>query len=128
MRSQRNVQDRVGGPPLCNNFTGVSQFTEAYTSISDRWPSKREYYGSGAPECSPFPQQEEIADRVLTHLALVFMPPTPFTWPPFQGKYAEADLHYIRATDIAETALGPGHPSVALVLNNRALLLESQVM
>ncbi|CAN0139752.1 unnamed protein product, partial [Scytosiphon promiscuus] len=37
-----------------------------------------------------------------------------------QGKFAEAELLYTRATEIWETALGPEHPNVATALNNRA--------
>ena len=44
-----------------------------------------------------------------------------------QGKDEEADPLYARATEIWERALGPEHPNVATVLNNRARLLEKQV-
>ena len=44
-----------------------------------------------------------------------------------QGKYAEAEPRYERATEIWEKALGPDDPKVAAVLNNRAVLLTSQV-
>ena len=44
-----------------------------------------------------------------------------------QGKYAEAEPLYKRLQAIREKALGPEHPAVAAVLNNRAGLLESQV-
>ena len=45
----------------------------------------------------------------------------------YQGKFAEAEPLYRRATEIWETASGPEHPNVATALNNRAGLLESQV-
>ena len=44
-----------------------------------------------------------------------------------QGKYAEAEPLYERSQAILEKALGPEHPAVAVELNNRAGLLESQV-
>ncbi|CAM9130011.1 unnamed protein product [Ectocarpus sp. 8 AP-2014] len=44
----------------------------------------------------------------------------------FQGKYAEAESLYERATEIWEKALGPDHPTVANALNNRAGLLYKQ--
>ena len=44
-----------------------------------------------------------------------------------QGKYAEADFLYKRATEIWEKALGPDDLKMAAVLNNRAVLLKSQV-
>ena len=44
-----------------------------------------------------------------------------------QGKYADAEPLYARATEIWEKALGPEHPSLAAALNNRAGLLKSQV-
>ena len=43
-----------------------------------------------------------------------------------QGKYAEAEPLYQRALRITETALGPDHPSVAIRLNNLALLYKTQ--
>lgn len=46
---------------------------------------------------------------------------------PLQGKHAEADPLYVRATDILETAFGPDHPQVASSLNNRAVVLADQV-
>lgn len=50
------------------------------------------------------------------------------TLPTFiQGKYAEAEPLYVRATEILEKALGPEHPNVATPLNNRAWLLRAQV-
>ena len=39
-----------------------------------------------------------------------------------QGRYAEAEPLYLRSLAILEKALGPDHPSVALSLNNLALL------
>lgn len=44
-----------------------------------------------------------------------------------QGKLEEAGLLYDRSLAIREKTLGPDHPDVAQSLNNRALLLESQV-
>lgn len=44
-----------------------------------------------------------------------------------QGKYEEAGPLYERSLAIREKALGPDHPAVATALNNRALLLNSQV-
>ena len=41
-----------------------------------------------------------------------------------QGKYAEAEPLYARATEIWDKALGPDHPLVATALNNRAELLS----
>ncbi|CAN0571146.1 unnamed protein product, partial [Ectocarpus sp. 12 AP-2014] len=43
-----------------------------------------------------------------------------------QGKHAEAEPLYERSQAIREEALGPKHPDVAEVLNNRATLLKSQ--
>ena len=43
----------------------------------------------------------------------------------FEGKYPEAELLYERATDFWEKALGPEHPTVATVLNNRALMWKT---
>lgn len=44
-----------------------------------------------------------------------------------QGKYAEADLLYERSRAIREKVLGPEHPKVATMLNNRAVSLRAQV-
>lgn len=44
-----------------------------------------------------------------------------------QGKYAEAEPLYERATKVLQTALGPDHPNVATSLNNWAGLLKGQV-
>lgn len=44
-----------------------------------------------------------------------------------QGKYAEAEPLYVRATEIYEEALGADHPYVACVLHNRAMVLNTQV-
>ena len=44
-----------------------------------------------------------------------------------QAKYAEAEPLYERSQAIQEKALGPEHPAVAVVLNNRAGLLGCQV-
>ena len=44
-----------------------------------------------------------------------------------QGKHDEADPLYLEAIEIVEEALGPEHPSLAILLSNRAELLESQV-
>lgn len=44
-----------------------------------------------------------------------------------QGKYAEAELLYELETEIREKAVGPDHPIVAAILNNRAGLLKSHV-
>ncbi len=41
-----------------------------------------------------------------------------------QGHYAEAEPPYNRALAIWEKALGPGHPNMALGLENYAVLLE----
>ena len=43
-----------------------------------------------------------------------------------QGRYAEAEPLYRRSLKIAEAALGPDHPDVALSLNNLAGLYELQ--
>ncbi|CAN0314813.1 unnamed protein product [Ectocarpus sp. 6 AP-2014] len=43
-----------------------------------------------------------------------------------QGKHAEAEPLYERSQAIREEVLGPKHPDVAEVLNNRATLLKSQ--
>lgn len=45
----------------------------------------------------------------------------------FQGKYEQAEPLYLRAIKISEAALGPHHPDVAVVLNNRAEMLNVQV-
>ncbi len=45
-----------------------------------------------------------------------------------QGKLKEAGQFYVRATKIAEKALGPDHPHVATALNNHAAVLATQVM
>lgn len=44
-----------------------------------------------------------------------------------QGKYCEADPLYLRTIEIGEKTLGPDHPTVAIRLNNRAILLGRQV-
>ena len=44
-----------------------------------------------------------------------------------QGKLSEAKPLYERCQQIMEKVLGPEHPSLAMTLNNRAMLLESQV-
>lgn len=44
-----------------------------------------------------------------------------------QGKYAEAEALYERSQAILEKALGPEHPDVAGILNERAGLLQAQV-
>ena len=44
-----------------------------------------------------------------------------------KGKYAEAEPLYERSQAILEKALGPEHPAVAAVLNNRAGLFKIQV-
>lgn len=44
-----------------------------------------------------------------------------------QGNYAEAERLYKRSQAIREKVLGPDHPDVASVLNNRAELLQCQV-
>lgn len=44
-----------------------------------------------------------------------------------QGNYADAERFYERSQAIREKALGPEHPDVATVLNNRAALLKTQV-
>ena len=46
---------------------------------------------------------------------------------PLQGKFAEAERLYERCQAIRETVLGPEHPYLAKTLNNRAILLHSQV-
>ena len=46
----------------------------------------------------------------------------------FQGNLEQADPLYLRAIEIAEKTLGPDHPELATCLNNRAMLLESQVI
>lgn len=44
-----------------------------------------------------------------------------------QGKYVEAESLYERSQAIREQTMGVDHPDVAIVLNNRADLLEKQV-
>ena len=44
-----------------------------------------------------------------------------------QGKYNEAELLYVRATEIQAKVLGPEHPDLASTLANRAGLLKLQV-
>ena len=44
-----------------------------------------------------------------------------------QSKFAEAGPICERAQEIREKVLGPNHPDVAGVLNNRAAILDSQV-
>lgn len=46
---------------------------------------------------------------------------------PFKEKFEEADPLYLRAIEMGEKALGPGHPALARQLNNRAGLLTKQV-
>lgn len=43
------------------------------------------------------------------------------------GREAEADDLYLRAIGIGENALGPNHPDLAVMLNNRAFLLFMEV-
>lgn len=50
----------------------------------------------------------------------------PDAFPVVQGKYAEADLLYVRAIDIGERILGPDHRDLAAWLGNRASLLAKQ--
>lgn len=45
----------------------------------------------------------------------------------FQSKYAEAELLYHGSQTIREKALGPEHPELAEVLDNRASSLWQQV-
>lgn len=45
-----------------------------------------------------------------------------------QGKFEDAGPLYLRAIDIAEKALGPDHPTLASMLNNRAAVLMAQVI
>lgn len=45
----------------------------------------------------------------------------------WQGNYDEADPLFLRAIDIHEKALGPDHPQLGQPLNDRALLLKTQV-
>lgn len=45
----------------------------------------------------------------------------------YQGKYAEAEPLYERSLAIREKVLGPEHPLVAQLLNNRAAVFASQV-
>ena len=42
----------------------------------------------------------------------------------FQGKFAEAERLYERCQAIDEKVLGPEHPDLAIMLNNRAGLLQ----
>lgn len=44
-----------------------------------------------------------------------------------QGKGTEADSLYSRAIEIGEKALGPDHPDVATLLNNKGVALSYQV-
>ena len=44
-----------------------------------------------------------------------------------QGRYDEADGLYVRCIEVQEGALGPDHPELAVILNNRAILLRRQV-
>lgn len=44
-----------------------------------------------------------------------------------QGEYDKAELLYARCQAIQEKVLGPDHPNLATTLNNRAVLLGSQV-
>lgn len=45
----------------------------------------------------------------------------------FQGEYAEAEPLYGQCQAIEEKFLGPEHPDLAITLNSRAQMLESQV-
>ncbi|CAN0451053.1 unnamed protein product, partial [Scytosiphon promiscuus] len=45
----------------------------------------------------------------------------------FQGNYEEADLLCIRVLKLRGEATGEEHPSYAMSLNNRAILLKAQV-
>lgn len=44
-----------------------------------------------------------------------------------QGKHAEAESLFKKTQDVFEHCLGQDHPDVATILNNRAVLLETQV-
>lgn len=44
-----------------------------------------------------------------------------------QGDYDAAETTFEKCQEISENAIGPEHPRFAIVLNNRAKLLESQV-
>lgn len=44
-----------------------------------------------------------------------------------QGNYTQAETLYERAQAIREKVLGPQHPDMADLLNNRAILLNLQV-
>lgn len=44
-----------------------------------------------------------------------------------QGRYAEAESHYVSAMRILERVLGPEHPHVATVLNDQIVVVEKQV-
>lgn len=46
----------------------------------------------------------------------------------FQGKYAEAKPLFARTMEIWEKTLGPEHPQVVAAFNNRAGLLQAQVI
>lgn len=50
---------------------------------------------------------------------------TPLT--DMQGKFAEAEPVYEQSQAMLENVLGPEHPDVGAVLNNRAALLVDQV-
>lgn len=45
----------------------------------------------------------------------------------FQGRYAEADALLLRAMCIMEKSLGPGHPEVARMLGNKAVIFKLQM-
>lgn len=44
-----------------------------------------------------------------------------------QGKYAEAEVLYERATIIWKNAYGPDHPLVATAMNNHAAVMKALV-
>lgn len=47
--------------------------------------------------------------------------------PSLQGKYDEAEPLYTRAIVAGEKTLGPGHPEIAVWMNDKAIVLECQV-
>lgn len=128
---------RVGGTttvyhyPHANNppYGWTVQRRKGQASVSGHADLKGEGSGPWPPGRRFEPQQLGESAKELffcsggsnRHSVTLTLPPE------VQGKYTEAAPLYERATEIREKALGPEHPAVATVLNNRAVLSYRQV-